>query len=146
MKTILTSIFVFMLACAPVAAFAQSEISPEDAQRVDLAVEMQKIRPISAEIEGTIKAVSMRLPEDRREIFVMKMMNAFDQETLNQLAIKAMADTFTSAELEKMIDFYGSPEGKSIAEKMPVYMAILRPEIDKLVDKAMMNVRLGPGE
>ncbi|MEC7028064.1 MAG: hypothetical protein VXW91_00215, partial [Pseudomonadota bacterium] len=78
MKTILTSIFVFMLACAPVAAFAQSEISPEDAQRIDLAVEMQKIRPISAEIEGTIKAVSMRLPEDRREIFVMKMMNAFD--------------------------------------------------------------------
>ena len=76
----------------------------------------------------------------------MKMVNTFDHKTLHNLSVKAMADTFTEAELEKMIDYFGSPEGKSVGEKMPVYMAILRPEINKLIDQAMMDVRLGPAE
>lgn len=144
MRNILAAIFMALVAITPMMAVAQDDA--DLAKRTELAEEMHKIRPVNAEIESTVRAVAERLPEEKREIFVMKMVNTFDHKTLHNLSVKAMADTFTEAELEKMIDYFGSPEGKSVGEKMPVYMAILRPEINKLIDQAMMDVRLGPAE
>ena len=114
-------------------------------QRIELARKMHEVRPMSVQIEQAIEALSMRYPEDRRELFVTKMLQMFDQQTLSEVSVKAMAETFTAAELQKMVEFYGSPEGKAIEQKMPVYQAIVEPEIIKKIDEAMMEIRTGAG-
>ena len=54
-----------------------------------------------------------------------------------------MAETFTASELEKMVEYFGSDEAKSIAQKLPVYQAIVEPEITKMMDAALMKLRTG---
>jgi hypothetical protein len=54
-----------------------------------------------------------------------------------------MAEVFTTAELKRMIEYFGSDEAKTIAQKMPIYQQLVQPQITKLVDQAMMTVRTG---
>lgn len=132
----------FMLALPTAGAMAQGESGGLD-KRLELARAMHEIRPMSVQIEAAVQALSLRYPEDKRERFVAKMLETFDQKTLTEISIRAMAETFTVAELEKMIDFYGSPEGRAASEKMPVYQAIVEPEIVKKLDAALMEIRTG---
>lgn len=48
-----------------------------------------------------------------------------------------MADTFTLQELQKLRDFYATPEGRSIMEKMPRVMQTLQPQIVQLVQQTL---------
>jgi len=132
---------------APAAA-ASAAAAPDLEQRLALARKMHDIKPMTVQIEDAIRALSMRYPEDKRELFVLTMTQTFDQKALSEISVKAMAETFTAAELEKMIDFHGSAEGKAISEKMPVYQSIVEPELIKKIDQALMEVRLGktPGK
>lgn len=140
------SFLAFMIA-APLAAQAQDKTPANDPSlqtRIELARKMHQIKPLDVEIEAAIKQLSMRYPEDKRELFVSKMLQTFDQKALTEISVNAMAATFTAPELNKMIEFYGSPEGKSIDQKMPIYQKLVEPELVKKVDKALMDIRLGP--
>lgn len=142
MRDFLTVIFAAFIVIVPMTVLAQSD--NDEAKRLDLAKQMHVIKPVQPEIEDAVRMLALRIPEDRREIFISKMLNAFDQKTLNGISVKAMAETFTVDELEAMIAYFSSEEGRSIDKKMPVYWALVKPEIAKLMDKAMMDVRLGP--
>lgn len=122
---------------------AQTADDPGLQKRIELARAMHDIKPLSVQIEESIKQLSMRYPEEKRALFVAKMMETFDQKTLTDISVKAMAETFTETELTKMVDFYGSPEGKSISAKNPVYQSLVQPEIIKKIDQALMEVRTG---
>lgn len=124
-------------------AFAQQAATGDLEKRMELARKMHEIRPMSVQIEDAVKQLSLRYPEDKRELFVSTMMQTFDRASLTGISVKAMAETFTAAELEKMIDFHGSPEGKAITEKMPVYQSLVEPELMKKIDQALMEVRTG---
>ena len=67
-----------------------------------------------------IKDMRQNLPPYIKEDFI----SAFDEElNVQDLLLKTQqlyAQTFTEAELKKWIDFYSTPEGKSIAGKMPM--------------------------
>jgi len=122
---------------------AQDSLDPNAAERLALAQKMHEIRPINIQVEDIIQQMAQRYPEDKRAVFTTRMMEVFDKKALTDISVKAMADTFTVAELKKMIDFHGSPEGNAISEKMPVYQGLVEPELVKKIDKALMVIRTG---
>lgn len=124
-------------------ALAQPAANADLDKRMELSRKMHEIRPMTVQIEDAVKQLSLRYPEDKREIFITTMLQTFDRESLTAISVKAMAETFTVAELEKMIDFHGSAEGKAITEKMPIYQSLVEPELLKKIDKALMEVRTG---
>lgn len=116
--------------------------SAED-NRLALATRMHEIWPVSARVEDAITVVSENVPETEREAFKAKMRKAIDQKTLEQESIRAMAQVFTEPELQAMVDFYGSPEGRSVSAKTEDYMAILQPVMVKMLDSALLEMRTG---
>lgn len=144
MKTLVLAFSFLLMAAFAVPAMAQNaSADPDYTKRLDLARQMHDIRPINMQADDLIKGMAERYPEDRREAFIARMTEVFDKQALTEISVKAMADTFTAAELQKMIDFHGSPEGKTIGQKMPVYQALVEPELVKRIDQAMMIVRTG---
>jgi hypothetical protein len=64
-------------------------------------------------------------------------------EALENASIEAMAEVFTAKELTAMIDFYGSKEGRSVSHKTEDYEKLLQPELIKILDKAILDSKLG---
>ncbi len=152
-RTLLILVFALIL---PFAAQAQDEARKQEEQnavqedvaegkgeRLALARKMHDIRPAYLQVEEAMNIIVQQLPEDKRELFVKKLREVMDYEVLTNASVQAMAETFTAAELEKMIDYFGSEEAKSIADKLPVYQAIIQPEITKMLDEALMDIRVG---
>jgi len=54
-----------------------------------------------------------------------------------------MVELFTVAELEKMVDYFGSVEAKAIEKKLPQYQEKIQPEIIRMLDAAMIAERTG---
>lgn len=123
---------------APEAAPAGTEDT-----RLALATKMHEIWPVSARVEDAIAIVSENVPDAEREAFKSRMRKAIDQKTLEQESIKAMAQVFTEPELQAMVNFYGSPEGRSVSAKTEDYMAILQPVMVKMLDSALLEMRTG---
>lgn len=124
--------------------FAQDNGSDDDmATRMNLAKMMHEIKPARGQVEAAIEAVAARLQPQQQEDFIAKMTDIFDFERLQQISTEAMAEVFTEAELQKMVDYYGSREAQSISEKMPVYQSVMQPEITKMLDEAIIEVRTG---
>lgn len=143
MRVLSLTLFVLGILAMALPAHAQAGAEGTLNRRIDLARQMHEIKPLAVEIEDSVRQLSLRYPEDVRVLFVSRMMQTFDRETMTEISVKAMAETFTVAELEKMVDFYGSPEGRSIAGKTPVYESLVQPEILKRIDKALMEIRTG---
>ena len=95
-----------------------------DKNRLKLAQQVTEVDgtiPSMQTIKSTmIKDMRQNLPPYIKEDFI----SAFDEElNVQDLLLKTQqlyAQTFTEAELKKWIDFYSTPEGKSIAGKMPM--------------------------
>lgn len=149
MRILMTSFIVAMMAfIVPFgAAHAQDNATAEDAgdmgARLNLAKIMHELKPASQQIDIAIDMVSRRMPAERRESFVNRMHDIFDYKKLEDLSVKAMAEVFTEVELQKMVDYYGSKEAMSIDNKMPVYQSVMKPQITKMLDEAMLEVRTG---
>jgi hypothetical protein len=110
---------------------------------MELARQMNAINPSRDQVEALLDIAVQNLPVDDRETFKSEMMDSFDFESLDKVSIKAMADIFTLRELEKMVEYYGSDEARTIAEKRPIYDGIIQPEITKNLDRALMRIRAG---
>jgi hypothetical protein len=131
----------FSFAVGP--AYAQADNGPDYQQRLALAQKMHELRPARQQIEDAVTAAANRLPAANRDEFKTQMMKSIDVDALEKKSIEAMAQTFTKPELEKMIDYFGSPEAQSIAQKLLVYQSIVMPEITAMLDKAIMEARTG---
>jgi hypothetical protein len=142
-------------ATAPAAA-SGSELStpvpaqtpPADlSQRLALARKINEITPIKGQIEAGVDHAAQRIPATKRETFKSRVMGAIDEQKLEESSINAMAQTFTLPELQRMYDYYSTPEAHAIAEKWPIYRQLVQPEIVRMMDKAMMEARTGgPGD
>lgn len=130
-------------AVTPAYAADSGEIFDHD-KRIALSEKMLTIKPAREQLERAIDSVAaQRVPADKREAFTKTMMDSIDYESLEKKSVEAMAEIFTVAELEKMVDYFGSEEAKSITEKLPVYQALIQPELAKVIDEALMKVRVG---
>ncbi len=112
-------------------------------KRLELSKQMHQIWPTRPKIEGAIDAVGEQVPEAERAKFKAAMRRAMKFQALEEKSIETMAEIFTVAELEKMIEFYGSKEGRSVSFKTGDYEAALQPLMIKMIDKALLDTRLG---
>lgn len=151
------AVLVFLAMLAPHVAAAQQKpagdpsapaaqkAATDEEQRLDLSRKMHEIQPARTQVMRAIDQVSQQLPPADRDAFRNAMMGAIDDKKLEDTSIRAMAEIFTVAELERMLSYFSSPEARSISEKMSVYNGRMQPEIMKMIDAAMMAARTGAG-
>lgn len=140
----LSLVLALVLLATP--AFAQDEAPAETAipqSRLELAQKMHQIWPIRTRMETAINSVGEVFPEEKRAEIKAALRKNIKYDQLEEASIKAMAETYTDEELEKMIEFYGSETGRSISAKTADYEASLRPVIVQMIDKAMLDLKTG---
>lgn len=142
MKNILVAAMVLGLGFAA-PAMAQGD---DFRERMALAQKMHEIRPAQKQIEDAVNTAANRLPASARDDFRAQMMKSIDVAALEKQSIEVMAQTFTRVELQKMVEYFGSPEAQGIAQKMVTYQSTMMPVITQMLDKAAMEARTGaPG-
>lgn len=134
MRTLILILCLFSLP-----AFAQDAGD----KRLELSRKMHELRPTKAQVMQAIEVVSQRVAEENRPAFEGAMMNAMDFKAIEKISIDSMAETFTEAELEAMVEYYTKPEAQSASDKLPEYQRKVGPEIIRMIDKAMMKVKTG---
>lgn len=125
----------------PIAALPDDDFAYEE--RLELSREMHKIWPMRLKIENALDIVSGQIDEEKRAAFKSSLRKSIKFDALEQASIDAMADIFSVAELNRMIEFYGSKEGRSVSEKITDYEQALQPLMSQMMDKALMDARLG---
>jgi hypothetical protein len=87
--------------------------------------------------------IAQTLPIDQRETFREMLNEYFDFARYKQLNTAMMARHFTVAELTALENFYASPEGQSVMQKMPLVMSEMLPFAQQLILEA---IRKAPRE
>ncbi len=135
-------LFVLALLMFAVPAYAQ-DAEPISKERLELAEKMHEIWPIRTRIERALDAVAASFPAERQAEIKATLRRSIQFDQLEEESIKAMAETFDEKELQAMINFYGSEEGRAVSVKTADYEMALKPIMVKMIDKAMMDLRLG---
>ena len=112
-------------------------------KRLELAREMHEIWPIRPKIEAVLENVAQQVAPQNRLKLKAALRKAIKFPALEQASIDSMADIFTTEELKAMVDFYGSKEGRSVSFKTEDYEKSLRPILTEMMDKALIDVKLG---
>jgi hypothetical protein len=111
--------------------------------RLGLSRQMHEIWPIRPKIETALENISQQIPQQERLKFKAAMRKAIQFDALEEASVEVMADIFNAKELGAMIAFYGSKEGRSVSHKTSDYERALEPTLVKMVDKALLDVKLG---
>jgi uncharacterized protein len=122
---------------------AEADADPSLAHRLELAKRMHEIKPVKDQVDKAIEIYVERLPEKEREVYRTALKQIMNYEVLEKVSVDAYVQTYTEAELEAMVAFFGSPEGRSASEKFDAYGKIVYPEIVKMLDQAIMKAKTG---
>ncbi len=90
-------------------------------------------------MRDAVEKTTARMPGESKEI-TQAMMDELRYDDLRTAIVDAMANTFTVEEIEALTQFYSTPEGRSVMEKMSTYMAQLQPVMMKEVQRSMKRV------
>ena len=104
---------------------------------------MHALRPTKDQVYNAIDQVAMSQPADQQEAFKTAMKSVLNYKAIEKISIDAMAETYTLAELQAMVDYFSKPEAISAAAKETEYSKKVYPEIIRMLDQAMMKVRTG---
>ena len=126
-----------ILTFATTTAHAQDDLT----KRMELAKKYSAEVPVSADIANAIDEMVTQVPVDQRPLFRSILERSIKAERVETASELALAETFTAAELEKLIEFYATPEGKSIKQKMPKYQEKLQPILQSMVQDAVQSLR-----
>lgn len=107
---------------------AQS-LSDSPSTRRQLAEKYLQVMPMREMLEKMSMQITQNMPADKASVARESMMKGLDIAALEAASIEAMVKTFTAAEINAMVNFYGSTEGRAVTEKMPAYMKQLGPLI-----------------
>ena len=129
MKTISVAVCLLGFCAAP--AFAMDQAHLEAAKRYAETAQIEDI--LNRSLEELGRNPQLHMTQD--EIAAVKA--SVDVAECKKVTIMAMADTFTTQELNAATAFYSSPEGRSIMQKMPVYTARIMPYLQKVTINAM---------
>jgi hypothetical protein len=125
---------VALLALAPILA-AATEDTREN--RIEAAKSYLKVVPMQSMIQDAARELAVRLPEDRRGVFLTLLTEEVRVSVLEQASLDAMVKHFTVAEIEAMVAFYGSEEGQRILQKQGKYMAEIAPIMQQEMLRAL---------
>ncbi len=128
----------------PVQATPKAPVAktPDDLeQRRKLARELHDIKHVKDHIRETIAGVAKSLPSVEQEDFKKYMELKVDFDALEQKSIDYTAEIYTADELQAMVDFFGSREGRSADVKGEEYTEKFGAEVRKTIDQAMMAAK-----
>lgn len=138
------ALFIVLMVLWAAPALAQEQAVPADmAERVKLAKDLHDIRQMRDVVNAQIEFASKGVPEAEREGFMKYIGLKLDYDALEAKSVKLMSEKFTAAEMQAMIAYFGSPEGKSAEKKAAEYGAEMRTDIQQAIDAALMASRLG---
>jgi hypothetical protein len=140
MMKFLPLFLTFLVITIPTYVSAQEN---DAATRLDLAREYHEYRPVKPQIDRAIENVAGNLPENTREEFTLAMQRMLNYPAIESLSVEIMADIYTTEELEAMVAYYKQPIAQAAADKAVEYQKRLGPEIVKILDRAMMEIRTG---
>lgn len=136
--------FLFTLCVLLISFPAAAQVVGEDAaERLALSKEYHKLRPVKPQVDQAIEVVAKQLPEVDRKVFTARIKQALNYKAIETFSVEAMAEIFTVDEFKAMISYYSKPEAQSAAEKLPQYQQKMGPEIIKMLDRQLMEMRTG---
>ena len=112
-------------------------------ERLNLSRKMHEIWPVRPKVETALDIFAEQIEPQERAAFKAAMRKAIKFKALEEASVDAMADIFSIKELEAMIAFYGSKEGRSVSHKTGDYEKALEPVLVEMIDKALLNVKFG---
>lgn len=112
-------------------------------ERLNLSRKMHEIWPVRPKVETALDIFAEQIEPQERASFKAAMRKAIKFKALEEASVDAMADIFSIKELEAMIAFYGSKEGRSVSHKTGDYEKALEPVLIEMIDKALLNVKFG---
>lgn len=90
-------------------------------------------------MRDVVEKMSARMPGERKKM-TQAMLDELRYDTLRTAMIDGMTATFTVEEIEALTQFYSTPEGRSVMEKMSTYMGRVQPVMMKEVRRSMKTV------
>jgi hypothetical protein len=81
------------------------------------------------------------LPASERQAFIEFITEEVDFEMTRFYAISAMVDLFEASELQALVSFAATPEGRSALAKLPALGAILNPIVERQISDAERSFR-----
>ena len=127
----------------PISALAQEPDPATLENRLALARQMQEFRPVKEQVDTAIEMYIAQIPEAQRETYKAAIRDALNYQALEKLSVDAMAETYTEAELRALVEHYSKPEARSASDKYETYAGKVYPEITRMLDKAMMRLKMG---
>ena len=142
-QTLLTVLLVGLVATLALPAFAADKGTDE---KTSLILQLYEVNPPSALINNSIEAVArQRYPEGPdREGFIDRMKLAVDYDKMESFSTGLMREMFTLDELKAMVDYYTSSVGMSAQDKIGQYRQKMAPELQKMLDKALLDSATTP--
>lgn len=129
MKLFLTTALAIGLFSLPV--LAQNDGNLE--KKLLLAKQYSSTVPLAEEVEKSIDELSVQVPVDKRELLKSTMKRNIKIDQLQSVSEMALADVFTLKELEALVAFYSTDEGRAIKKKMPEYQSRLEPVLLQMI-------------
>ncbi len=113
------------------------------ARRLELAGQLQGVRPVKVQIDRAIDRYVERQSEATRAVDRMALQKTLNYKAIEKISVDAYAQVFTDAELEAMIAYYSTPESHAAEAKILDYRALVGPEIIRLMDQALIRAKIG---
>lgn len=139
MKFFIVAVLSVMSFASP--SFAQDADNVAMAERLALATKYAEFVPIEEEVATAIDNIIKQVPKDDRAVFKSVLERTIKIPRIKTLSQVALAEIFTTEELQAMTEFYSTPEGQAMREKMPEYQARLRPVLQEMVREALETYR-----
>lgn len=135
--------FLFaLMMCLSLPVMAQ--VTGDDAaERLALSQELHKIKPTKPQVDRAIENVARQLTDSQQRVFAATIKRVLSYPAIEQASINAMADVFTKEELETMLEYHKKPAAQSAAAKQEQYQSQVSPEITRMLDRALMEMRTG---
>jgi hypothetical protein len=92
-------------------------------------------------IEQATTQRAAELPASERQAFIEFITEEVDFEMTRFYAISAMVDLFEASELQALVSFAATPEGRSALAKLPALGAILNPIVERQISDAERSFR-----
>lgn len=105
--------------------------NPEN--RTLVAKRYLEIMPPQDLLQSIAGKVVLTMQEKDRKLFLEVMNNPEVEKAVYRISLDGLVKHFTVDELNAMVAFYGSPEGRSFHKKFTPYMEEIMPRIQQLV-------------
>jgi hypothetical protein len=134
---ILILVAVLAAACADTGPGQSTKNLPDNPEnRAVVAKRYLEAMPPKEMLQGVAARIVPNLPEKDRKAFMEVMTSEAIEKAAYRITLDSLVKHFTVAELNAMVAFYGSPDGKSAYKKFDAHMKDTIPQIQQEVRKA----------